>query len=102
MGATFFARWAGAAGIVAAALLSAALLTLPASTTTGAGFSPPTPTMSVNRVLKGDRLPIAADPDRLDSPVRTLVPTQIPLGCDRAFSPISSPQLAHIFRRCMV
>jgi hypothetical protein len=28
-------------------------------------------------------------------------PDQIPVGCEGSFSPISAPQLAHVFGRCM-
>jgi len=102
MGATPFARLAAAAGVVSLASFSAALITLPAAAPTRAGFSAPALTTSVNRALKGDRLPAAAGPGRLGSPARALPRAQIPLGCEAAFSPISSPALAHIFRRCMV
>jgi hypothetical protein len=27
---------------------------------------------------------------------------KIPVGCDRAFSPVSSPRLANVFQRCTV
>lgn len=101
MGATPSARLAAAAGVVSLASFGAALITLPAPTTS-AGVSPPAPTISVNRALKGDRLPAAAGPGRLGSPARALPRGRIPLGCDGAFSPVSSPRLADIFRRCMV
>ena len=63
---------------------------------------------SVNRTLKGDRLPSispAVFPHELGSPLIPNLPAQtfrrkIPLGCDAAFSPISSPKLAHVFGRC--
>jgi hypothetical protein len=102
MGATPSARLAAAAGVVSLASFSAALIALPAAPTTGAGFSPPALTTSVNRALKGDRLPAAAGPGRLGSPARVLPGARIPFGCEAAFSPISSPALAHIIRRCMV
>lgn len=102
MGATPSARLAAAAGVVSLASFSAALIAPPARPTASAGFSPPALTTSVNRALKGDRLPAAAGPGRLGSPARALPRGRIPLGCDGAFSPVSSPRLAHIFRRCMV
>ena len=102
MGATPSARLAAAAGVVSLASFSAALVTLPAAAPTSPGFSPPALTTSVNRALKGDRLPAAAGPGRLGSPARALPRAQIPFGCEAAFSPIASPALAHIFRRCMV
>jgi hypothetical protein len=27
---------------------------------------------------------------------------KVPLGCDGAFSPVASPRLANVFRRCTV
>jgi hypothetical protein len=36
------------------------------------------------------------------SPARPQSQGRIPTGCDPAFSPISAPQLGHIFRRCVV
>jgi hypothetical protein len=99
MSAIPFARLAGAAGMIAVALLIAALVTLPAATPTGAGYSPSAPTMFVNRALKGDRLPISADP--IHAPGRTLAPKRMPFGCDAAFSPIAEPRLAHVLGRCM-
>ena len=106
-----------AAGLVSLSLFTAALITFPAWPTTGAGFWK-TPSISVNRALKGDRLPINGTPDAsplhpISSPpaqlpdesqqaTRPRTRAQIPLGCDAAFSPISSPLLAHVFRRCAV
>ncbi len=64
---------------------------------------------SVDRTLKGDRLPLVApisnSHDELGLPVtpqQLRSRAKIPVGCDAAFSPISSPQLATIFRRCTV
>ena len=107
-----------AVGLVSLSLFTAALITFPAWPTTGAGFWA-TPSVSVNRALKGDRLPINSAPDAsplnpISSPPAQLpdesqpappwprTRAQIPLGCDAAFSPISSPLLAHVFRRCAV
>jgi hypothetical protein len=62
----------------------------------------------VDRTHKGDRLPVAKPANQADefaappSPTRTLPLRKIPAGCDPAFSPISAPQLAHVFRRCVV
>ncbi len=107
-----------AVGLVSLSLFTAALITFPAWPTTGAGFWE-TPSISVNRALKGDRLPINGTPDASPlhpissppaqlpdesqpAPPRPRTRAQIPLGCDAAFSPISSPLLAHVFRRCAV
>ena len=75
-------------------LLVASFVNFPSFPSTGlASFAP---AVSVNRTLKGDRLP-------LERAVNTEAPSafqtlrdRIPIGCDRAFSPISSPQLANV------
>jgi len=55
--------------------------------------------LSVDRAFKGDRLPLAAD--KIRAPASSAQAREkIPLGCDPAFSAISSPLLANIFRRC--
>jgi hypothetical protein len=107
----------GAVGLVSLSLFTAALITFPAWPTTGAGLTGAgfwtTPSVSVNRALKGDRLPInipqGASPlhsilpdESQPAPAQPRTRAQIPLGCDAAFSPISSPLLAHVFRRCVV
>jgi len=110
-------------GLVSLSLFTAALITFPAWPTTGAGLTAvgfwATPSVSVNRALKGDRLPINTPsgpsplhpislppsllPDESQpAPAHPRARAQIPLGCDAAFSPISSPLLAHVFRRCAV
>jgi hypothetical protein len=65
----------------------------------GAGLLRRTPALSVNREFKGDRLPIAP----VSAASRRAIqqhPEEIPVGCDAAFSPISAPRLAYIYRRC--
>ncbi|MGO9698789.1 MAG: hypothetical protein ACLPX7_05950 [Xanthobacteraceae bacterium] len=66
-----------------------------------------TPPVNVDRMLKGDRLPFAAPIDKSHPLGSPAAPEQarfekIPVGCDRAFSPISAPRLANIFQRCTV
>jgi hypothetical protein len=62
---------------------------------------------SVNRTHKGDRLPQVAMRyhqslnNSSSTETATTSPKRPPLGCDSAFSPISAPSLAHIFKRCM-
>ena len=73
-----------------------------------------TPTMSVNRDRKGDRLPLFkgsgnARPAGANHviwwDVRGLDGSQprreVPVGCDPAFSPVVSPSLAVVYGRCM-
>ena len=55
----------------------------------------------VDRALKGDRLTIEpATAKKSPSLVRT--GKRIPMGCDRAFSSMSSPQFSSLFGRCVV
>jgi len=79
---------------------------------------------SVNRALKGDRMAVTVvtrnaadkrdadkrDADKRDADKRNaeegaLFPSKAkpdaPVGCDPLFSPISSPRLAHLYRRCL-
>jgi len=62
------------------------------------------PAFSVNRDRKGDRLPLHPSrtiwrefrvPDGRQSQQR------VPLGCDLAFSPVTSPALSKVYGRCM-
>jgi hypothetical protein len=68
----------------------------------------------VNRSLKGDRLPLFNSgvsnstgpklgvwPNELRAPDRSQSREQMPVGCDPAFSPVSSPSLAKVYGRCM-
>jgi len=61
-------------------------------------------TVSVNRINKGDRLPLAPalqQPSSDMSPM-TAQSRKARLGCDPAFSPIVDPRLTHVVLRCMV
>jgi hypothetical protein len=91
--------WIRATG-VALALVAASFISFPSFPHGMFTAEPP----SVDRALKGDRLRSispAVFPHELG--LRLLPPThaKIPVGCDRAFSAISSPQLAHVFGRCV-
>lgn len=79
----------------------------------GASLSNQTPAVSVNRTLKGDRLP-AANSAILDLPGGQArfarqpgaeTRAQTPFACDPAFSLIRSPNSpapsANVYRRCM-
>jgi hypothetical protein len=101
-------RLARGVGLLSLALFTAGVVSFSPLPTTGASLSTTHPAMSVNRALKGDRLPLVRPtvwPRDLISPPVSPTPAQpqaqIPPGCDRAFSPISSPGLAHVFRRCI-
>lgn len=92
-----------AATIAAACcLIAAGLVSL---TGTGAAGDVPAAGVSVNRALKGDRLPSAATPKRsaARAPAAGVFPASpehAPVGCDRAFSPIADPARANIYKRC--
>ena len=92
---------------VAAALLTASLISISfVPESSPAAARSPDSEITVNRALKGDRLQLLAPTFRLNeagSPgvaAQRQPPKKIPLGCDRAFSPISSPKLANVFGRC--
>jgi len=57
-------------------------------------------TMSVNRVTKGDRPPIA-QPTRHNSISEKPIPKHTLLDCEPAFSPIADPAQAHILKYCL-
>jgi hypothetical protein len=73
-----------------------------------------TPAVSVNRDRKGDRLLILSNPANsyptgakgaiwwdLRGQGSSRTGRQVPIGCDPAFSPVTSPSLAKVFGRCM-
>jgi hypothetical protein len=98
-------RIAGALGITALALFFVGLIPFIADPTVGAGIAAKAPSFSVNRQFKGDRLPVSTAPSvtprGLSTQEQSSKPAKIPVGCEGAFSPISSPRLAHILGRCM-
>jgi hypothetical protein len=104
--AKLFIRIAGALGITALALFFVSLIPFFADPTVGAGIAARAPTFTVNREFKGDRLPVsgaASSAARRGSSTQeqSQKPQKIPIGCEGAFSPISSPRLAHVLGRCM-
>jgi hypothetical protein len=106
----FSVRLAGV-GAISLALFTAGLVSVPSFPTTGAGLPPTGQTVAVNRAHKADRLPVLGPAVRPEpgspaapspaAPLRARPSARIPAGCDRAFSPISSPRLAHVFKRCI-
>jgi hypothetical protein len=98
-----------AVGVLSLAVLIVGLIPfVSVGLSAGAVLMGATAPVSVNRALKGDRLPLISDAVNsavsravLQSQQRSQTPTSIPVGCDAAFSPISSPSLAHVYRRCM-
>jgi len=109
---SFVIRTAGVLGIIALALLLVGFVPfLGADRTAGAGIGASGSAVSVNRDGKAERQPVTA-------PTKIYVPdwnaefgalpqtqpaprAQMPLGCDPAFSPITSPVRYNVFGRCM-
>lgn len=103
-----YPRLVGAFGLVALAFLLVGLDPL-LGAAPAPGAAERTPAMSVNHFRKGDRLPLVRPgslssegvwrnqpmPDGLQTRERT------PVGCDPAFSPVSSPAPLVVYGRCM-
>lgn len=101
---------------VAAASVASGLIVVVIEPVTSAGAQAWSPfPISVNRVLKGDRLqsdqlPMhianqprsqSAESERSETPAPVMpAPKRAPVGCDPSFSPVASPSLANIFGRC--
>jgi hypothetical protein len=105
--AKLFVRIAGALGITALAVCFLGLIPFLGAAPSGAAYGPSAPSFTVNRALKGDRLPmhdaLNASAWRTDfgSLARASAPREIPVGCEPSFSPVSSPRLASIYGRCV-
>jgi hypothetical protein len=104
-----YLRIVSALGLVA---LAALFVGIDPFLSAGASLSSQTPAVSVNRTLKGDRLPIANSaildvPDgqaRFARQPSAETRAQTPFACDPAFSLIRSPNsapTANVYRRCM-
>jgi hypothetical protein len=107
MGKNLYLRIVSAVGFAA---LAALFVTIDPFLSAGANLTNPNPAVSVNRSLKGDRLPLSpAFVDVTNGPSGVRATTepraQIPFACDAAVSLIRSPKSApptgDIFRRCM-
>jgi hypothetical protein len=110
MGRQLYVRIVSALGLVA---LAALFVGIDPFLSAGASLSSQTPAVSVNRTLKGDRLPTANSaildlPDgqaRFAQQPSTERRAQTPFACDPAFSlirsPNSAPAGANVYRRCM-
>ncbi len=99
-------RFASALATIAlAAVLVGLIPFLSAGPSAREGLIATTPAVTVNREFKGDLLPLAVPIDRVLSRQlsRPSHPAshEIPLGCEASFSPVSAPQLAYVYGRCM-
>jgi len=89
-------------------VIALALLFLSAYPFLSASASFTTPSVSVDRTLKGDRLPVT-DPavnlpdwrNEFGAAPSAQPGAQIPFACDAAISTIFAPRAANIYRRCM-
>lgn len=104
MAKEFYVRLAGAFGVTSLGALFVGLAPFLGSVPTAAGYVAKTPTFSVNREFKGDRLPLPPNfnlsQNEQSKKARAVTPQAIPVGCDASFSPVAAPQLALIYGRC--
>jgi hypothetical protein len=88
--------------IVGTALCSIVLISFPSfPSTLGMTYKP----ILVDRTLKGDRLSSTSSPTKhgpKSKPSLVRTEKRVPVGCDRAFSSMSSPHFSTIFGRCLV
>lgn len=70
------------------------------SVTTAPGATSGGPQL-VNQSRKGDRLPMVKPWHDLPVPQSLQNQQQVPLGCDRAFSPVAAPAAKSIYGRCL-
>jgi hypothetical protein len=89
-------------GLVGIALCSIVVISFPSfSSPTGLISKPQT----VERTHKGDRLTVATAPSKnhaKSQPLLVGAGKRVPVGCDRAFSSMSSPQFLGLYGRCAV
>jgi hypothetical protein len=93
--------WFVRAAAVMVALFGASFISFPSFPSAGLfRVNPPT----VDRTFKGDRLPLAASAHKIGAPTSATQQSREKalVGCDGAFSSISSPPPANVFRRCTV
>jgi hypothetical protein len=104
MARLFYLSIAGAVALASLAFFLVSFAPLLSAAPFNAGISDRTPAVSVNRFRKGDRLPLRdTRAIRHDPQTQRELQTQgrVPLGCDPAFSPVTSPALSKLYGRCM-
>jgi hypothetical protein len=105
MATLLFVRITGALGVTSLALFFIGLIPF-LGAVPSAGAGPETPGFTVNREFKGDRLPLVSDINaaisrgELRSARHSQAREEMPIGCEPAFSPVSSPRLAYYYGRC--
>jgi hypothetical protein len=89
-------------GLIGTALCSIVVISFPSfSSTAGLNVKP----QAVERAHKGDRLAIAPPVVKTDprsQPTLVRSGNKVPMGCDRAFSSMSSPEFLGLYGRCAV
>jgi hypothetical protein len=104
MARLFYLSIAGAVALASLAFFLVSFAPLLSAAPFSPGISDGTPAVSVNRFRKGDRLPLydsrAVRPDP-ETPDHLQTEGKVPLGCDPAFSPVTSPELSRLYGRCM-
>lgn len=90
--------------VIAALLLSCLIAGVVTALTSPVTAGNAAPIVSVNRIIKGDRLPVAPaiKPKQHDStPAETPVRKPTLVGCEPAFSPFAEPSRGHILSHCL-
>ena len=88
----------GSGQFVGAVMLAALFAGVACIATSGHANEAKLASVSVDRMHKGDRLPLASN---LNNSKSTKMPTIVPAGCDPAFSPVAEPERSRIFGRCV-
>jgi len=104
MAKTLWLRMASAAGLVA--LVGFFAVGIDPFLSASADQATTAPAVTVNRAMKGDRLPLVPPavltPDQGDRAAPQSQPqAQMPFACDPAFSTIQVRRSANVYRRCM-
>lgn len=96
-------RVAGAVALCSAAFVVAGAAPYLYAAPVLPGLSNPEPAMTVNHFRKGDLLPLfhRRAVRQEAPPANSQRPDRVPVGCDSSFSPVTSPELAGLYGRCM-
>jgi hypothetical protein len=100
----FSLRLVGAVALCSSAFVLASTVPYLHAAPVTAGLSEPDPSVSVNHFQKGDRLPLfRSHAVQQGQPASGASQTKgkVPFGCDSSFSPVTSPELATVYGRCM-
>jgi hypothetical protein len=96
-------RLMGAAALCSAAFVLAGAAPYLHAAPITPGLTNPEPSMTVNDFRRGDRLPLfrprAVREERPS--IGSQTQGRVPLGCDSSFSPVTSPELATLYGRCI-